>query len=138
MLMRYLCSHFAAEGMIMKLSAVLSGILILSCCLPAAAQQEGAALYAQHCAQCHDATNALIRAPSRSAIQAMSFEHVLGTLTAGSMASIVRDRTRDERRAIASFVTDNTAQNVAPAATADAGPGTALEAEVGVRILRCV
>ena len=121
MLMRYLCSHFAAEGMIMKLSAVLSGILILSCCLPAAAQQEGAALYAQHCAQCHDATNALIRAPSRSAIQAMSFEHVLGTLTAGSMASIVRDRTRDERRAIASFVTDNTAQNVAPAATADAG-----------------
>ncbi|MCP3388801.1 PQQ-binding-like beta-propeller repeat protein [Bradyrhizobium sp. CCGB12] len=91
----------------MRASAVLAALLI-SCCAPAAAQQDGAALYATHCAQCHDG-DAQSRVPGRSAMQAMSFDQVLGTLTSGSMATMARDRSDEERRAIAAFVTGKTA-----------------------------
>ena len=104
----------------MKRSVVAAACLISSC-LPAAAQQadaarDGAALYAQHCAQCHDASEPQSRVPSRSALRAMAFDEVLRTLTTGSMASIAKERTSDERRAIAAFVTGKTAD--APAAAA--------------------
>src|SRR5258708_29677507 len=71
--------------------------------VPSIAQPNGAALYSQYCSQCHDAANS--RTPSRSALQSMTFEQVLGTLSTGSMASIVQERTNAERTAIASFVT---------------------------------
>ena len=45
------------------------------------AQESGAALYSQYCAQCHDFGNKDIRAPSRSLMQAMPFEDVLTTIT---------------------------------------------------------
>ena len=82
----------------------ISAALLIWCSAPALAQQEGAALYAAHCAQCHD-SEAQTRVPARSAMQAMSFDHVLGTLTSGSMAAMTKDRSDAERRAIASFVT---------------------------------
>ncbi|MGX1164918.1 polyvinyl alcohol dehydrogenase (cytochrome) [Bradyrhizobium sp. USDA 372] len=87
----------------MSIRAVLAALLIW-CSAPALAQQEGAALYAAHCAQCHDG-DAQSRMPGRAALQAMSFDHVLGTLTTGSMAAMAKDRSDAERRAIASFVT---------------------------------
>jgi len=61
----------------MRQSVVVVAMLIW-CCAPALAQQEGAALYASHCAQCHDVGNAQSRVPGRSAMQGMSFDHVLG------------------------------------------------------------
>lgn len=91
----------------MRLSVVVAAILIW-CCVPAVAQQDGAALYATHCAQCHDG-DAQSRVPGRSAMQAMSFDHVLGTLTSGSMMAMAKDRSDAERRAIASFVTGKAA-----------------------------
>ncbi|WGD55860.1 PQQ-binding-like beta-propeller repeat protein [Bradyrhizobium sp. CB1650] len=94
----------------MRLSVVVAALLI-GCCAPARAQQDGAALYAGHCAQCHDAGSAQSRVPGRSALQAMSFDHVLETLATGSMAGIAKDRTDDERRAIATFVTGKAATN---------------------------
>ena len=92
----------------MKLRGITAAVLIWSC-FPALAQQNGAALYSQHCAQCHDFGNKDIRAPDRSAMRSMTFEAVLGTITSGSMASMVEGRTRDERAAIASFVTGKVA-----------------------------
>jgi polyvinyl alcohol dehydrogenase (cytochrome) len=92
----------------MRQSVVVVAMLIW-CCAPALAQQEGAALYASHCAQCHDAGNAQSRVPGRSAMQGMSFDHVLGTLTSGSMAAMAKERSDEERRAIAAFVTGKTA-----------------------------
>lgn len=92
----------------MRASAVLAALLI-SCCAPAAAQQDGAALYATHCAQCHDGGDAQSRVPGRSAMQAMAFDHVLATLTSGSMAAMAKERSDEERRAIAAFVTGKTA-----------------------------
>lgn len=89
--------------------SVVVAALLLWCSAPALAQQDGAALYATHCAQCHDAGNAESRVPGRSAMQAMSFDHVLGTLTSGSMAAMAKERSGDERRAIAAFVTGKAA-----------------------------
>ncbi|RXT52356.1 PQQ-binding-like beta-propeller repeat protein [Bradyrhizobium betae] len=87
--------------------------LLMWCCAPAMAQQDGAALYATHCAQCHDGRDAQSRAPARGAMQAMSFDHVLGILTSGSMAAMAKDRSDVERRAIASFVTGKAATGAA-------------------------
>jgi polyvinyl alcohol dehydrogenase (cytochrome) len=83
--------------------------------VPSIAQQNGAALYSQYCSQCHDAANA--RTPSRSALQSMTFEQVMATLTTGSMASIVKERTNAERTAIASFITGKGSK--VPAASTD-------------------
>ena len=87
----------------MSIRAALVALLVW-CSAPALAQQDGAALYAAHCAQCHDA-DTQSRMPGRSAMQAMSFDHVLGTLTSGSMGAMAKDRSDAERRAIAAFVT---------------------------------
>jgi len=86
-------------------SSVFVTALLVASCLPALAQQNGAALYAEHCASCHDANGVQSRVPARSALQSMAFEHVLGVITSGSMADMTRGRTADERKAIASFVT---------------------------------
>ncbi|WP_027554611.1 PQQ-binding-like beta-propeller repeat protein [Bradyrhizobium sp. Cp5.3] len=100
----------------MRVSAVVAALLVW-CCAPARAQ-DGAALYARHCAQCHDTADAQSRVPSRSALQAMSYENVLGALATGSMAGVAKERSDDERRAIAAFVTGKTAMN-GPAADAE-------------------
>jgi polyvinyl alcohol dehydrogenase (cytochrome) len=102
----------------MKLNASIAAFLIWLC-FPAAAQQSGVELYSQYCAQCHDSTNKEVRAPTRSAMQSMSFEDVLRTITTGSMASIAQERTNDERVAIAAFVSGKVAEK--PAAPAASG-----------------
>jgi polyvinyl alcohol dehydrogenase (cytochrome) len=98
----------------MKLSAA-AALLFVASCWPALAQHSGAALYAQHCATCHDAGDQQSRVPSRSALQLMSFEHVLGIITSGSMADMAKERTDDERKAIASFVTGRISSDSPPA-----------------------
>ena len=103
----------------MRLSVATAGLLIWSG-FPAIAQQSGAVLYAQSCAQCHDAGDQQSRVPGRSALQLMSFEHVLGTITSGSMADMAKGRTDDERKAIASFVTGRISKGPSPAAASEA------------------
>jgi len=65
--------------------------------------EDGASLYAQLCASCHEAGTD--RAPDRDTLQAMSAERVLASLEAGTMLSMASGRTGVERRAIAEFVT---------------------------------
>jgi polyvinyl alcohol dehydrogenase (cytochrome) len=108
----------------MKLSAAATTWFVASC-LPALAQQSGAALYAQHCASCHDAGESQNRVPSRSALQSMTFEHVLGAITSGSMADMAKGRTDDERKAIASFVTGRISSDMPPAARNEASAACA-------------
>lgn len=103
----------------MRLSVATAGLLIWSS-FPAIAQQSGAVLYAQSCAQCHDAGDQQSRVPSRSALQLMSFEHVLGIITSGSMADMAKGRTDDERKAIASFVTGRISKGPSPVAASEA------------------
>jgi polyvinyl alcohol dehydrogenase (cytochrome) len=103
----------------MRLSVATAGLLIWSS-FPAMAQQSGAVLYAQSCAQCHDTGDRQSRVPSRSALQLMSFEHVLGIITSGSMADMAKERTDDERKAIASFVTGGISKSPSPVAAGEA------------------
>lgn len=94
----------------LRLAAGAAFLLILSC-FPALAQESGAALYAQNCAQCHDAAaDQQSRVPGRGVLARMSFEHVLRTITSGSMAEMAKGRSDEERKAIASFVTGGIAK----------------------------
>jgi polyvinyl alcohol dehydrogenase (cytochrome) len=68
-----------------------------------ATAQDGAALYRQNCAACHDA--GVDRAPAREALQGMSAERVLNALESGAMISMASRMTAADRRAIAQFVT---------------------------------
>jgi polyvinyl alcohol dehydrogenase (cytochrome) len=103
-------------------------VLLIWFCFPAAAQQTGAALYAQRCVQCHDSGNKDIRAPSRTVLQSKSFDEVLSAITTGTMASFAQGLTNDERTAIASLVTGKVAE--APRATADKS-GQCAQTEAG-------
>jgi polyvinyl alcohol dehydrogenase (cytochrome) len=100
-----------------KLRAAVTALLVVYC-LPAGAQQTGAALYAQNCSQCHDATTQTNRVPGRAALQQMSFEHVLRTITSGSMAEMTNGRTDEERKAIAAFVTGRNSESAKAEVTA--------------------
>jgi polyvinyl alcohol dehydrogenase (cytochrome) len=65
--------------------------------------EDGAALYKQLCASCHDA--GVERAPNREALRAMAPERVLAALESGAMLSMASGRTSSERRTIAEFAT---------------------------------
>ncbi len=64
---------------------------------------EGGALYAQHCSRCHDL--GLLRAPTRRVLRELSPERILASLENGTMRTQGAERTPEERRAIAAFLT---------------------------------
>src|SRR5579871_379805 len=72
----------------------------------AAFAQNGAAIYREDCAMCHE--GGMDRAPSREALRAMTAERVLAAMETGPMISMASRRTAAERRAIAEFVTGRT------------------------------
>lgn len=89
---------------------------------PLAAQPapDGAALYRDTCASCHDA--GLDRAPSRDALREFSADRVLAAMETGPMISMASRRNAAQRRAIAEFVTGKKLTFVA----ADAPPPQAM------------
>src|SRR5579884_4124138 len=80
----------------------MKAFLFLAFISTLAAAQDGAALYKQNCATCHD--GGMDRAPSRDALKAMSADRVLAAMETGPMISMASRRTALERRAIAEFV----------------------------------
>lgn len=64
---------------------------------------DGAALYKENCASCHD--SGVDRAPNPEALRGMTAERVLDALEFGPMVSMASRRTALERRAIAEYVT---------------------------------
>jgi polyvinyl alcohol dehydrogenase (cytochrome) len=78
-------------------------IAFLVCFALLASAQDGAALFKQSCASCHDA--GVDRAPSREALRTMSPERVLDAMENGPMIPMANRRSGEERRAIAMFVT---------------------------------
>jgi polyvinyl alcohol dehydrogenase (cytochrome) len=87
----------------MKAGIWIIGVLMLSC-TPAFAQGDGAALYATHCARCHDLGSLDVRAPQRSVLLAMTAEQILAALDKGTMATVVLGISQAKRVAIAEFV----------------------------------
>src|SRR5262245_24295866 len=74
--------------------------------LPSRAQGhgvDGAALYAEHCSRCHDL--GLLRAPSRRVLRDLSPDRIVASLENGTMRTQGAERTPEERRAIAAFLT---------------------------------
>src|SRR5215471_12494233 len=67
-----------------------------------ASAQDGANLYKQLCATCHDGGNE--RAPTRETLKGMTPERILSVLENGPMLPMASNRTTGERRAIAEFV----------------------------------
>jgi len=114
----------------MKTIAAAAALLIWSC-IPTLAQDAGASLYAQRCAQCHDNGSAGVRAPSRSVLQSMPFDAVVRSITTGTMGLITQDWTDADRAAVASFVTGKTAD--APSA-ADNAAGQCAQDHASLRL----
>ena len=76
--------------------------------------QDGAALYHQRCAACHDSGSS-DRVPARSVLQQMSPESVVRVLETGVMRMVAGSMTPAERDAVAQYLTGK-----APHANADA------------------
>jgi len=76
----------------------------------AACAQDGGALYAKHCAECHD--KGLGRAPLRAAMRQMSPRTVLMALTVGKMTAQGKGMSAAEARAVSVFLTGKTFETV--------------------------
>lgn len=72
----------------------------------------GAALYAQHCAQCHD--HAQGHVPTRAALANSSRINIVMTLLTGAMRPQAAGLSHDEANAIATFLTASAAATSAP------------------------
>jgi polyvinyl alcohol dehydrogenase (cytochrome) len=86
-----------------RLVQVASALPILVLSAGPLSAQDGAALYKQVCAACHDV--GFERAPNRDALRAMPPERVLRALESGTMISMMAGRAAAERRAVSEFVT---------------------------------
>ena len=100
---------------------------ILAACMTvvatASSAQDGAALYTQRCASCHD-NGAVSRAPARDVIAALSPDRIVESLDSGAMRVQGETLSPAERRAIAAYVSTasasssgNKARNCASAST---------------------
>ena len=99
----------------MRLLACAAVVLLFA--VPAVAQ-DGAALYRQHCASCHDGTSAT-RAPGRDTIAATGATRIVEALETGVMREQGQALSAAERRAVATYLTSVTPLNtaVAPGST---------------------
>jgi polyvinyl alcohol dehydrogenase (cytochrome) len=97
-------------------------VAVIAAASPAVAQ-DGAALYGQHCASCHDA---VARAPSRSVIGVLSTERIVASLTSGLMRQQGAALSAEQKAAIAQYLS-----TAAPAAAAGpAAPAPTCDASV--------
>jgi polyvinyl alcohol dehydrogenase (cytochrome) len=94
-------------------SACAIGLLLLAA--PGLAQ-DGAALYGQFCGQCHD--GGFARAPARRALGEMTPERIVASLESGAMRVQGAERTADERRAMAVFLSGKPLGSMTPPVTA--------------------
>jgi polyvinyl alcohol dehydrogenase (cytochrome) len=106
--------HFAAA------LAALALIAGAASAQPAKAP-DGAALYQQRCAACHDKVDMASRAPPRISLGAMAAGDIVQALSHGVMAPMAQGLSGDEISAIASYLTGK-APAAAAAPVADANP----------------
>ncbi len=83
--------------------------------------QDGAALYTQRCASCHE-DGQVARAPGRDVIAALAPERIVGALESGTMRVQGETLTGDQRRAIAFYLSTSRALAAAGAAAPITGP----------------
>lgn len=96
-------------------SPVCCAALIASLAILHAADPDGAALYKQRCAMCHDASGET-RAPSPAALKQMSPENIVRALETGLMKEQGAALSTAQRRTVAEFLTGKTIGQQAQAA----------------------
>src|SRR5262245_38089646 len=79
----------------------------------AGAQPSGEAVYAEHCALCHEQVDE--RIPHRSALQQLPSARIVRALDAGAMLAIAMSMNRDERIAVAEYLGTDAADSGPPA-----------------------
>ncbi len=85
--------------------ALAAVALALGLARPLAAQTDGAAIYAAHCAVCHEATpSAENRAPPRALLEKLSPARIVRTMDFGAMMSLTYMLDRAQRDAVARFL----------------------------------
>jgi polyvinyl alcohol dehydrogenase (cytochrome) len=95
--------------------AVALSLVLLAAAGPAfAADPDGAALYQQHCASCHDAS-AVTRAPAPAALRLMSPENIVRSLETGAMKAQGAPLDAAQKLALARFLTGKTTGTPSPA-----------------------
>jgi len=87
-----------------------------------ASAQDGAALYGQRCASCHEGGQ-VARVPARDVIAALTPDRIVSALETGTMRVQGESLTADQRRAIATYLsTSRPAASATPASAPVAGP----------------
>ena len=86
----------------MRWNGGLAVLLVLGSLSPAWAQVSGEAVYANHCARCHEVASP--RVPPREALQNMPAERIVRALDTGAMMAVAFTMSRDERLAVASYL----------------------------------
>jgi polyvinyl alcohol dehydrogenase (cytochrome) len=106
---------------------LIAGIALL-CAGPLRAQ-DGAAVYTQRCATCHDSSNAANRAPRRDALAGFSADRIVSALESGAMRQQGEPMSGAERRAVAAYLSS------APTSAGDANPSiaTSCATDIGLR-----
>lgn len=84
-------------------------VLVATVSYRTSSAQDGAALYREHCAVCHD-TKSSDRAPDRSALQQMPPRSIVKVLEIGAMRMVAGSLTPAERDAIAEYLTGRALQ----------------------------
>ena len=90
----------------------LGWVLILTLAVPAGAQ-DGAGVYRERCASCHDSPQG--KAPSLDAIKSMSGESIVTALTNGAMKDQARGLTTQELIALVVYIAPTGGSNAKPA-----------------------
>src|SRR6185437_7392911 len=99
---------------ILRAAPAVAVVLGLAAAAPpsrAAPGPDGAALYAQRCAQCHD--HAAGHVPSREALANRPASNIVMTLLTGAMRPQASGMSRGDAAAVAAFVTAGAAANAA-------------------------
>jgi len=94
------------------MSRVSCAFLVFLASAPAYAQ-DGAALYTQNCAACHEG-GAVARAPARDVISALAQDRIVSALETGTMRVQGDALTPEQRRAIAAYLSTARASTTAP------------------------
>src|SRR4029079_5143288 len=84
-------------------SAGLVLITLVIPCVASAAPPSGAALYAKHCAMCHDQSGET-RAPARSVLASVTIERILSVITVGTMKEQAAGLSASDRTTLATFL----------------------------------
>jgi len=89
---------------------VIGCVLLLVLSAASAGAQDGSALYAKYCSQCHD--SGLPRTPSRQAFSALEPAQIVAALETGTMRTQGAERTAAEKRALAVFLAGRTVGDI--------------------------